>query len=103
MKAVCFLILPIGVLIPADGPVKDHPSKGDIDKLRGAWLTVSLVHNRKTHTDDNTLPKPGPTTRVAYEGNKWMIRVGDKTVAGVARSVDADADARRRRFCGIGL
>ena len=26
-------------------------------------------------------PKQGPTTKLVYDGNKWIIKVGDKTVA----------------------
>ena len=89
MKAACFLILAAGALIAANGPSKDDPSKGDLDKLRGTWLTVSLMNNGKTLVDEKTQPKEGPATKVAYDDNKWMIKVGDKTVAGGLFKIDA--------------
>ena len=73
----------------ADGPSKDDPSKGDLDKLRGTWLTVSLMNDGKTLFDEKTPPKKGPTTKVAYDGNKWMIKVGEKTVAGGVFRIDS--------------
>src|SRR6266487_465579 len=75
MKAVCFLILTTGALMVADGPSKDDPSKGDLDKLRGTWSTVSLVNNGKTLVD---------------EKNTWMIKVGDKTVARGVFKIDSN-------------
>jgi uncharacterized protein (TIGR03067 family) len=88
MKAACLLILTTGAIMAADGPSKDEPSKGDLDKLRGAWLTVSLMNDGKTIVDEKTPPKEGPTTKVAYDGNKWMIKVGDKTVASGEFKID---------------
>jgi uncharacterized protein (TIGR03067 family) len=81
MKALCFLILTTGSIMAADKPAKDDISKGDLDKLRGTWLTVSLINDGKTLQDEKTPAKEGPTTKLAYEGDKWMIKVGDKTVA----------------------
>ena len=81
MHAVRLLILATGVLMAGDGPAKDDASKGDLDKLSGTWLTVSLVNDGKTLVDDKAPPKDGPTTKLVYDGNKWKIKVGDKTVA----------------------
>ncbi len=64
----------------ADNPAKEDSSKSDLDKLRGTWVSVSLVNDGKTIQDEKTPPKEGPVTKVAYEGTKWMIKVGDKTV-----------------------
>jgi uncharacterized protein (TIGR03067 family) len=64
----------------ADNPVKEDTPKGDPDKLRGTWIAVSLVSDGKTIQDEKTPPKEGPVTKVAYEGTKWMIKVGDKAV-----------------------
>jgi uncharacterized protein (TIGR03067 family) len=69
------LILVAGLLLATD------PGKGDLDKLQGTWLTVSLVSNGKTVVDENLPPKPGPITKVVYEGSKWRVTVGEKTVA----------------------
>jgi uncharacterized protein (TIGR03067 family) len=80
MKSLNALILATGALMAADNPAKEDPSKSDLDKLRGTWLTVSLVNDGKTVVDEKTPPKEGPMTKVAYEGTKWMIKVGDKTV-----------------------
>jgi uncharacterized protein (TIGR03067 family) len=68
---------------------KDDPTKGDLDKLAGTWLTVSLVNNGKTLVDEKNPPKEGPATKLAYDGNKWMIKVGDKTVASGIFKIDA--------------
>jgi uncharacterized protein (TIGR03067 family) len=73
----------------ADGSGKGDPSRGDLDKLRGTWLTVSLVNDGKTLVDEKSPPKEGPTTKLVYEGNTWMIKVGDKTVASGVFNIDA--------------
>jgi uncharacterized protein (TIGR03067 family) len=65
----------------ADGRATDDVSRSDLDKLGGTWLTVSLVNDGKTLVDEKTPPKEGPVTKLAYDGNKWTIKVGDKTVA----------------------
>jgi uncharacterized protein (TIGR03067 family) len=88
MKAVCFFILTTG-LMAADGLARDEPSKSDLDKLSGTWLTVSLVNNGKTLVDEKDPPKEGPPTKLAYDGNKWMIKVGDKTVASGTFKIDS--------------
>ena len=82
MKAVCVLAVTTGALFAVAGPGQGDPPQGDLDKLRGTWLTVSLVNDGKTLVDEKTPPKSGPATKLVYDGNKWMIRVGDKAVAG---------------------
>jgi uncharacterized protein (TIGR03067 family) len=89
MRPVCAFILTAGALLGADGPSTDDPSKGDTDRLRGTWLTVSLVNDGKTLVDEKTSPKDGPATKLVYEGTKWMVRVGDKTVASGVFKIDA--------------
>jgi uncharacterized protein (TIGR03067 family) len=89
MKALSILILATGSLMAADNPAKDDTSKSDLDKLRGTWLTVSLVNGGKTVVDEKAPPKEGPMTKVGYEGTKWMIKVGDKTVASGIFKIDS--------------
>ena len=72
----CLLTLTAGLVLPAD-----RPEQGDLDKLQGTWLTVSLVNDGKTLVDSKNPPKEGPVTKLAYAGNKWLIKVGDRTVA----------------------
>ena len=84
MKICLFMILTMSLLAAADG------SKiGDLDKLRGTWLTVSLISDGKTLVDEKTPPQKGPITKLRYEGNKWMVLVGDKTVASGIIKVDS--------------
>ena len=45
---------------------------------------------RRTHR------KKGPTAKLVYEGNKWMIKVEDKTVASGVFDIDATKQNRRR-------
>ncbi len=73
----------------ADSPSKDDSSRGELDKLRGIWLTISLINDGKTLVDEKAPPKEGPATKLVYDGNKWMIKVGDKTVAGGVFKIDA--------------
>jgi uncharacterized protein (TIGR03067 family) len=86
---MCFLVFIAGALVAANAPSKDDPSKGDLDKLSGTWLTVSLVSNGKTLLDEKAQPKAGPATKLVYAGNKWMIMAGDKTVARGIFKIDA--------------
>ncbi|MFL5338552.1 MAG: TIGR03067 domain-containing protein [Gemmataceae bacterium] len=87
MKAACLALFTTGALMAADG--QKDPSKADLDKLRGTWLTVSLVNDGKTLVDEKNPPKEGTAAKLAYDGEKWMIRVGDKTVASGVFKIDA--------------
>lgn len=69
------LILTAGLLL-----VTPEPGRDDLQKLQGAWLTVSLVSEGKTVVDEKHPPKPGPVLKLIYEGNHWIVKVGDKTV-----------------------
>jgi uncharacterized protein (TIGR03067 family) len=89
MKSCCLLIATMGFLVRSDGPAVDSSSKEDLEKLRGTWLTVSLVADGKTVVDEKDPPKEGPVTKLAYDGNKWMVKVGDKTVASGITKIDA--------------
>lgn len=83
MKICSILILTFGLLVAADAP------KGDLAKLSGTWLTVSLVSDGKPLVGENIPPKEGPVTKLNYVGSKWMVIVGDKTVATGLFKVDA--------------
>jgi len=50
---------------------------------------VSLVSNGKTVMDENLPPKPGPVTKVVYEGTQWKVLVGEKTVATGTWKIDS--------------
>jgi len=93
MKICFFLILTMSLLAAAAGP-----EIGDLAKLRGTWLTVSLISDGKTLVDEKTLPQKGPITKLRYEGNKWMVLVGDKTVASgiIKGGLDKNAEGNRR-------
>jgi uncharacterized protein (TIGR03067 family) len=83
------LMLTAGLLLAVPVSGQDDLSKKDLDKLQGTWLTVSLVSNGKTLMGENVPPKPGPVTKLAYEGNRWMVKVGDETVASGVIRIDA--------------
>src|SRR5437588_4477363 len=89
MKTACVLILIPGLLIAASASAGDAPAKDDLAKLRGTWLTVSLVNDGKTLVDEKTPPREGPATNLVYEGNTWMVKVGKKTVATGKFKIDA--------------
>jgi uncharacterized protein (TIGR03067 family) len=85
----CLAILVAGPLLAATGPGGDEPSQRDLNKLRGTWLTVSLVNNGKTLVDEKTPPQEEPVTKLAYDGNQWLLKVGDRTVASGIFKIDA--------------
>jgi uncharacterized protein (TIGR03067 family) len=60
-----------------------------VAELTGTWLTVSFVHDGKTPVGANVPPKEGPTTKLAYDGNKWMVKVEDKVVAKATSKIDS--------------
>jgi uncharacterized protein (TIGR03067 family) len=66
-------------------PAKTDP---DLAKLQGTWATVSLVNDGKTLVDEKNPPK-GPATKLAYEGDKWLIKVDGKTVASGVFKIDS--------------
>src|SRR5580704_11046045 len=88
MRTCVLLVLASGLLAAADGRGKEPPVMSDLDKLRGTWLTVSLVNDGKALVSEKDPPKEGPATKFAYDGNKWMVMVGDKTVAGGVFTID---------------
>jgi uncharacterized protein (TIGR03067 family) len=77
--------LALGLL--AAGAADDKATQNELAKLRGTWLTVSLVNDGKTLVDDKTKPTE-PATTLVYDGDKWMVQVGDKTVARGTFKVD---------------
>jgi uncharacterized protein (TIGR03067 family) len=89
MKTACFLALSLGALVTAKNFEQDDPSKADRDKLQGTWSTVTLVNDGNTVVDEKTPPKPGPATKLVYDANKWLIKVGDKTVASGIFKIDS--------------
>jgi len=84
MHKICLLLLATGAVMAADDRLKS-----DQEKLRGTWLTVSLVTNGKTLVTDKTPPAAGPETKLVYDGDKWKIQVGDQVVASGKFKVDA--------------
>jgi uncharacterized protein (TIGR03067 family) len=89
VNAMCRFILTSAAILAADGAGKGDPSQADLDKLHGAWLTVSLVNDGKTLVDEKAPPKEGPATKLVYERNTWLINVGDQTVASGQFKIDA--------------
>jgi uncharacterized protein (TIGR03067 family) len=71
---------------PADS---DNASRAEMGKFQGTWVAVSLINNGKTLLDDKTSRKDDPTTKLAYEGNHWLVKSGDKTFATGVFKVDA--------------
>ena len=100
MKALCFLILTTAAILVADGPGEGDVSRSDLDKLRGTWLTVSLVNDGKTLVDEKAPPKGGPITKLVYDGNTWIIKVGDRTVATGVFKIDATKTPKQLDLTG---
>ena len=87
MNAPWIVVLALTVLLAVHGLVQQNQPKDDLDKLQGTWVTVSLVNDGKTLIDEKT-PQKEPITKVAYEGTKWLIKVGDKTVVTATFKID---------------
>lgn len=68
--------------------VGDGSDKLEYDKLRGTWLTVSLVSDGKVVVDGKTPRKPGPETKLQYDGDRWIVKVGAKEVANGTFKID---------------
>jgi uncharacterized protein (TIGR03067 family) len=80
-----FLIAITGLFVAE----KDDPTKDDLAKLSGTWLTVSLVSDGKSLVDEKARPAGALATKLVYEQNTWMVKVGDKTVAAGKFKIDA--------------
>src|SRR5262245_32825031 len=63
-------------------------STGDMEKLQGSWITVSLINEGKTLVDEHAAPSTQPTAKVRYEGNQWRVVVGELVVASGVFRVD---------------
>jgi uncharacterized protein (TIGR03067 family) len=77
----------LALAIPVLG--QTNTPQDDLSRLQGTWLTVSMVNNGKTLVAESDPPKPGPVTKLAYEGNRWKVIVGDQTVATGVVKIDA--------------
>jgi len=75
------MILACLTLLAAGATPPDPSSPGDAEKLRGVWKTVSLTNDGKVLVDEKTPAPNVPATTLVYEEHRWMIKVGDKTVA----------------------
>ncbi len=91
MTLASILLLAFALL----GAVAPVPAPTDLDRLQGTWLTVSMVSNGKTLVGPGVPPQPGPATTLAYEGNRWLVRVGEKTVASGITRLDESATPKR--------
>jgi len=80
MNVYGFLILTAGLALG---------SQSDLDRLQGTWRTVSLVNDGKRLVGENVPQQPGPATKLVYEGDRWLIKVGGKTVASGIFKIDA--------------
>jgi len=89
MNIACVVMVVVGLAMVADDSDKCIPAKDDLARLSGTWRTVSLVNDGKALMDEKSPPKPGPATKLVYEGTKWLIKVGDKTVAGGVFKIDS--------------
>jgi len=84
-SAWAFLLIWLFLAVPAANPAPAD----DVELLRGTWLTVSLVHNGVMVIGEGAPPLPGPPTKLVYEGNKWMLKSGDKTIASGTIKIDS--------------
>jgi uncharacterized protein (TIGR03067 family) len=80
MNVYGFLILTAGLVLG---------SQSDLDKLQGSWRTVSLVNGGKRLVGEGVPQQPGPATVLVYEGDRWLVKVGGKTVASGIFKIDA--------------
>lgn len=61
---------------------------GDLESLRGTWITTSLVSDGKTLVDPKMPGKDAQPTRWSFEGNRWSVRHGSAIVASGIFHVD---------------
>lgn len=87
MKLLSLLVV-IGALMAAVGPGSTKSSAADRDRLQGTWRTVSLVNDGKTLVGENAPATDGPAIKLVYRADRWLIRVGDQTVAGGKFTLD---------------
>ncbi len=82
-------VVTAGLLLAAPGFGQGEPAKTDFDKLQGTWITVSLATGGKPVIEEKNPSRFGPTVKLVYEGNKWRVVAGDKTVATGTWKIDA--------------
>jgi uncharacterized protein (TIGR03067 family) len=71
----------LSLVAPAAALAGDKSPQDELAKLRGTWLTVSLVNNGEILVDDKTKLKSGSATTLVYDADTWKVQVGDRTVA----------------------
>jgi uncharacterized protein (TIGR03067 family) len=94
MKRRIQLMAAIALAITATALAQEDPAKADLPKLKGTWVTVSLVANGKTLVDEKSPPRKA-STKLAYDGNKWAVKVGEKTVATGIFKIDSTKDPKQ--------
>ena len=87
MNTPSMLLLALTLSLAAHCLVNQDKAKNDLDQLQGTWLTTSPVNDGKTLVDEKTAQKD--PVKLAYEGNKWLIKVDNKTVAGGVFKIDS--------------
>jgi uncharacterized protein (TIGR03067 family) len=89
MRCSAFVIVAFALTGWIDGPTKGIRPEGDLAKLQGTWSTVSIISDGKIVINENTPPPKGPATKLAYDGDNWTVKVGEKTVATGKTKLDA--------------
>lgn len=89
VKQILLIVVAVALAVRSASCSEPHSAADDLAKLRGTWLTVSLVSGGKTLVDERTPAAQRPATKLVYAGNNWMLKVGPKTVASGTFQIDA--------------
>ena len=89
MRPNRLLLIMTVLIIAAAGAATNGRAGDDLASLRGTWLTVSLVNDGKILVDQAVAAKPGPATKLVYEGHTWKLTFNDKVVASGSFTIDA--------------
>lgn len=74
-------LLPSALMVLAVCVFQDDARQADLDKLQGTWVTSSLVNDGQTLVNEENQPPELLAAKLVYQGNKWSIKVEDKTIA----------------------
>ena len=77
MRLHALVVMAAGLLIGADAP-NDDAVKKEVEKLQGAWATLSIEADGQKVTDEEKIK----TRKLTTKGDKYTLKVGDETVQG---------------------
>jgi uncharacterized protein (TIGR03067 family) len=88
-SAMLVVAFSVFVAVATGDDKKGDPTKDDLRALQGTWVTLKLVSDGKVEIDLQEPPKEGAVSTLTYDGDKWVLKLGDKELASGTSKLDS--------------